>query len=545
MYEHFSSGLNKCPANYQSLTPLSFLQRSAQVYSNKTAVIHGHQQFTYKQFETRCRRFASSLAALGVRRGSTVTVMAPNIPAHLEAHYAVPMSGAVLNSVNTRLEAAGLAYILDHAETDVLMVDSEYAPVMKKALELSGRDCLVVDIVDALGPPNEPIGSTSYQELLDQGDAQYQGEEVPDEWDAISLNYTSGTTGEPKGVVYNHRGVYLNALGNLLTWQMPKHATYLWTLPMFHCNGWCFPWSTVAMGATNVCLRKVDPDLITRLMAEHQVTHFCGAPIVLSMLLNTSDEIRQRIPSGIKAMTAGAAPPAAIIEKLEAIGADITHVYGLTETYGPAAFCDWNTDWDEQTLEDRATLKSRQGVTYLVQEAVDVFFPETMEPVPADGNTLGEIMFRGNITMKGYLKNHDATAEAFQGGWFHSGDLAVKHPDGYIEIRDRSKDIIISGGENISSVEVEGALYKHPDVVAAAVVAKPDDKWGEVPCAFVELKPGATVTEQALIDHCRKQLAHFKAPKAVVFGDLPKTTTGKIQKFALRKKLAQNTHKND
>ncbi len=537
MYEHFSSGLNKCPANYQALTPLSFLQRSAQVYPNKTAVIHGRQRFTYEQFESRCRRFASSLAALGVRRGSTVTVMAPNIPAHLEAHYAVPMTGAVLNSVNTRLEAASLAYILDHAETDVLMIDSEYAPVMKKALELSGRDCTVVDIVDALGPSNEPIGSTNYQELLDQGDAQYQGEAVTDEWDAISLNYTSGTTGEPKGVVYHHRGAYLNSLGNLLTWQMPKHATYLWTLPMFHCNGWCFPWATVAAGATNVCLRKVDPDLTTRLMAEHHVTHFCSAPVVLGMLLSASDEIRQRIPSGIKAMTAGAAPPAAIIEKLEAIGADITHVYGLTETYGPAAVCDWNTDWDEQTLEDRATLKSRQGVTYLVQESIEVLSPETMEPVPADGNTLGEIMFRGNITMKGYLKNHDATAKAFQEGWFHSGDLAVKHPDGYIEIRDRSKDIIISGGENISSVEVEGALYKHPDVVIAAVVAKPDDKWGEVPCAFVELKPGASVTEQALIDHCREQLAHFKAPKAVVFGDLPKTATGKIQKFALRKKL--------
>jgi len=537
----YEIGLERGPGNCVPLTPVDFVKRSAEVYPMRTAVIHGDLNWNYATFYGRCCRLASALTKRGIGVGDTVSVIAPNIPAHLEAHYGVPMCGAVLNSINTRLDAAAIGFILDHGECSVLLVDAELAPVAKQALALSVRTPLVVDLQDPLGPSTDPIGSLTYEELLAEGDSEFHVGAIDNEWQAISLNYTSGTTGNPKGVVYHHRGAYLNALGNAHDWDMHYHPVYLWTLPMFHCNGWCFTWTVTALAGTHVCLRRVAAEPVIENLATHRVTHLCAAPIVLSAICNAPAELTSQIPAGIRIMTAGAAPPAAVIQATESLRMTVTHTYGLTETYGPCVVCAWHDEWDSAPLEERAHLKARQGVRVVALKGLEVMNPETLQPVPRDGETIGEIMFRGNVVMKGYLKNASATDEALAGGWFHSGDLAVRHPDGYIEIRDRSKDIIISGGENISSIEVEGVLYQHPAVLAAAVVAKPSEKWGETPCAFVELKPGARSTERELIDYCRRHLAHFKAPTSVVFGELPKTSTGKIQKFMLRDRVRQET----
>ena len=536
----FESGLSQTPANHEAMTPVNFLKHTAAIYSENTAVIHGELRYNYAELERRCNQLASALSKLGVGAGSTVSIIAPNIPAHLEAHFGVPMSGAVLNSINIRLDAATIAFILDHGECDVLLVDADFAEVAKAAVAASSRKPTIIDLDDSLGPKNIRIGNLTYEELLKTGDASRASHSINDEWQSLALNYTSGTTGNPKGVVYHHRGGYLNAIGNAEAWEMIQAPVYLWTLPMFHCNGWCFPWTITLKAGTHVCLREVAAEPIVENMAAHNVTHMCGAPIVLSMIANAPDVLTQKIPAGIKMMTAGAAPPAAVIAAVEALGADITHTYGLTEVYGPCVYCAWHTQWDSKSGTDRAALKARQGVPYPVLGGLEVFDPQTMKPVPSDGETIGEIMFRGNVVMKGYLKNPKATEEAFAGGWFHSGDLAVKHPDNYIEIKDRSKDIIISGGENISSIEIEGALHKHKAVMAAAVVAKPDEKWGETPCAFVELKPGAEVDSEELIAFTRDHLASFKIPKTVIFGELPKTSTGKIQKFLLRERAKES-----
>lgn len=532
----YDNNLDQSSANHEPLSPISFLRRAAEVYPDRVAVIHGPVRYTYAELYQRCRRLASALNNHGIVAGDTVAVLAPNIPAHLETHFGVPMTGAVLNAINTRLDASAIAFILDHGEAKVLLVDPELSDVARAALEECGRDIFVVDIDDALAPDADPIGKIAYEAFLDSGDPDYVCPTIADEWQAIALCYTSGTTGNPKGVVTHHRGAYLNAIGNMMAWGMTPNPVYLWTLPMFHCNGWCFPWTITALCGTHVCLRKVDPLAIYSLMKEEGVTHFCGAPTVLNMLANAPEEQRAGLQSGIKAMTAGAAPPAAVIETMEAIGISITHTYGLTEVYGPCVVCAWHDEWDDLPMDEQAALKARQGVRYSVVEGLDVMDPETMETVPADGETIGEIMFRGNVVMKGYLKNPRATEESLKGGWFHSGDLAVKHPDGYVEIRDRSKDIIISGGENISTIEVESFLFKHPAVLEAAVVAKPDDHWGETPCAFVTLKAGQSVTEDEIIAFCRDSMAKFKVPKTVVFDDLPKTSTGKIQKFVLRER---------
>tara|TARA_B110000438_G_scaffold236658_1_gene233825 strand:+ start:2180 stop:3808 length:1629 start_codon:yes stop_codon:yes gene_type:complete len=532
----YDTDLEQTPANHEPLSPISFLKRAAEVYPNRTAVIHGLMRLTYLEVFTRCRRLASALVSKGVTPGDTVAVLAPNIPAHFEAHYGVPMTGAVLNAINTRLDAATIAFILDHGEAKVLLVDPEFAAVAKAAIAESGRDLFIVDIDDPLAPEAEPLGDIAYEAFLETGDPEFTGIPIDDEWRAIALSYTSGTTGNPKGVVTHHRGAYLNAIGNMMAWGMTPHPVYLWTLPMFHCNGWCFPWTITALNGTHVCLRKVDPAAIYALMKSEGVTHFCGAPTVLNMLVNAPEELRDGLPSGIKAMTAGAAPPAAVIATMEGMGIAITHTYGLTEVYGPCVVCSWHGEWDDLPMDERAALKARQGVRYHVVEGLEVMDPDTMAPVATDGETIGEIMFRGNVVMKGYLKNPTATKDSLSGGWFHSGDLAVKHPDGYVEIRDRSKDIIISGGENISTIEVESVLYNHPAVLEAAVVAKPDDYWGETPCAFVTLKDGQSATENDIIAFCRDNMAKFKVPKTVVFDDLPKTSTGKIQKFILRER---------
>ena len=532
----YDTDLEQTPANHEPLSPISFLKRAAEVYPNRTAVIHGLMRLTYLEVFTRCRRLASALVSKGVTPGDTVAVLAPNIPAHFEAHYGVPMTGAVLNAINTRLDAATIAFILDHGEAKVLLVDPEFAAVAKAAIAESGRDLFIVDIDDPLAPEAEPLGDIAYEAFLETGDPEFTGIPIDDEWRAIALSYTSGTTGNPKGVVTHHRGAYLNAIGNMMAWGMTPHPVYLWTLPMFHCNGWCFPWTITALNGTHVCLRKVDPAAIYALMKSEGVTHFCGAPTVLNMLVNAPEELRDGLPSGIKAMTAGAAPPAAVIATMEGMGIAITHTYGLTEVYGPCVVCSWHGAWDDLPMDERAALKARQGVRYHVVEGLEVMDPDTMAPVATDGETIGEIMFRGNVVMKGYLKNPTATKDSLSGGWFHSGDLAVKHPDGYVEIRDRSKDIIISGGENISTIEVESVLYNHPAVLEAAVVAKPDDYWGETPCAFVTLKDGQSATENDIIAFCRDNMAKFKVPKTVVFDDLPKTSTGKIQKFILRER---------
>ena len=530
----YARDLDKNPANYAPLTPLSFLERTASVYPDLPSVIHGRQRYTWKETYARCRRLASALAKRGIGLDDTVAVMLPNIPAMYEAHFGVPMAGAVLNTLNTRLDADAIAFILEHGEAKLIITDKEFAPVIEKAI--AGRNIEVIDVEDPEFTGGKRLGRTTYEELLAEGDAQFAWRWPEDEWEAISLNYTSGTTGNPKGVVYHHRGAYLNAVGNILVWGMPHHSVYLWTLPMFHCNGWCFPWTMAANAGTSVCLRRVEAGPIFDLIRKHKVTHYCGAPIVHQMLINAPEEMKRGIDHKVSALVAAAAPPASMIEGMNRMGFDITHVYGLTETYGPATVCAKHPQWEHLPLGEQVRLNGRQGVRYTVEEGLTVMDPETMTPVPADGETMGEIMFRGNITMKGYLKNPKATGEAFAGGWFHSGDLGVMHPDGYVKIKDRSKDIIISGGENISSLEVEDVLYRHPAVMAAAVVARPDSKWGETPCAFVELKPGAKVSQEELIEFCRGQMAKFKAPRAIVFGELPKTSTGKIQKFVLREK---------
>ncbi len=530
-------GLGKNAANHAPLSPLTFIERTAAIYPQRASIIHGARRFTWSESYDRCRRLASALRARGIGQGDTVAVMLSNTPEMAECHFGVPMTGAVLNTLNTRLDAEAIAFMLNHGEAKVLITDREFSPTVSRALALAARDLLVIDVDDPeYAGPGERLGSVEYEALIAGGDPAFAWQGPADEWDAISLNYTSGTTGNPKGVVYHHRGAYLNAVSNIVSWGMPPHAVYLWTLPMFHCNGWCFPWTMAANAGTNVCLRRVEAKAVLDAIREHKVTHYCGAPIVHSMLINAPPEWREGISHKVSALVAAAPPPASMIEGMNRIGFDITHVYGLTETYGPAAVCARHPEWSELPLEEQVRLNGRQGVRYHMQEGVTVMDPETMQPVPRDGETMGEIMFRGNITMKGYLKNPKATEEAFQGGWYHSGDLAVMQPDGYVKIKDRSKDVIISGGENISSVEVEDVLYRHAAVLAAAVVASPDPKWGEVPCAFIELKEGAQATEDEFIAFCRERMARFKVPKKVVFGPLPKTSTGKIQKFVLREK---------
>ena len=538
-YEH---DLDKNPANYQPLTPLTFLARSAAVYPDHTAIIHGTQRFTYAEFYARARRLASALAKHGIKKGETVSAMLANTPAMLEAHYGVPMTGAVLNTLNTRLDAQIIAFSLDHAETKVLLTDKEFSATVREALKLAkAAKPLVIDYDDPeFDTPGETIGSIGYEDFIAGGDPEFVWQMPADEWDAISLNYTSGTTGNPKGVVYHHRGAYLLAQGNVITASMKKHPVYLWTLPMFHCNGWCFPWTMSVIGGTHVCLRWVRPDAIWQALDEHKVTHLCGAPIVMSTILNAPDEHKRSLDHTVEFFTAAAPPPEAVLAAMSDAGFNVTHLYGLTETYGPAVVNDWNADWDALEPGKRAARKARQGVRYAALEDLDVIDPQTMTPVPRNAETIGEVMFRGNIVMKGYLKNPAASLEAFAGGWFHSGDLSVMHPDGYIQLKDRSKDIIISGGENISSIEVEDALYKHPAIQAAAVVAKPDEKWGETPCAVIELKPNAQLTADEVIAHCRTNLAHFKCPRHVIFAELPKTSTGKIQKFKLREMVADD-----
>jgi fatty-acyl-CoA synthase len=532
----YASGLERNEANYTPLTPVSFLAKAAYTYPLRTAVIHGDVRRNWQETYARCRRLACALEKRGIRRGDTVAAMLPNVPAMMELHFGPAMIGAVLNPLNTRLDAESIAFMLDHGEAKALFTDREFSATIAKALQLAKAKPLVIDVDDGLYEGGEALGELEYEAFLAEGDPEFAWRFPPDEWDSITLNYTSGTTGNPKGVVYHYRGAYLNAINNILDWSMPKFAVYLWTLPMFHCNGWCFNWTMAAAAGTNVCLRKVDAKLILDLIRTHKVTHYCGAPIVHSMLLNAPAELRQGIDHEVHCLVAAAPPPAAVIEGMAKMGFDITHVYGLTETYGPAAVCAKQPEWSALPVEEQVRKNGRQGVAYLLQEGMAVMDAQSMKPVPADGETMGEIMFRGNITMKGYLKNPGASEEAFRGGWFHSGDLAVMQPDGYVKIKDRSKDVIISGGENISSQEVEDVLHGHPAVMLAAVVAQPDPKWGETPCAFIELKDGASATAEELIDFCRARMARFKAPKSVVFGPLPKTSTGKIQKFLLRER---------
>jgi len=541
----YEQGLERNSANFTPITPLLFLERSAEVYPDRLAVIHGKLRQTWKQTYERCRRLASALQKHGIGLGDTVAVMLPNTPPMVEAHFGIPMAGAVLNALNTRLDPESIAFMLNHGEAKVVIVDPEFSGVMKKAIEMakkeSGREFLLIDVEEKeFDIPGEMLGNLTYEQFLAEGDPEFAWQLPTDEWQAICLNYTSGTTGNPKGVVYHHRGAAINAVSNILDWDINKHPVYLWTLPMFHCNGWCFPWTVAARAGVNVCLRRVDAQNIFAAIKEYQVSHYCAAPIVHNLLVNAPDEMKVCVPAGVKGLIAGAAPPASIIEGMEKLGFDLTHVYGLTEVYGPAAVCVKQDAWNDLDIGERARLNARQGVRYHMQQAITVLDPETMKPVPADGETMGEIMFKGNIAMKGYLKNEKATKEAFEGGWFHSGDLAVMNPDGYVKIKDRSKDIIISGGENISSIEVEDVLYRHPAVITAAVVAKPDPKWGETPCAFLEIKPGSQVTAEDIIAHCKQHLAGFKVPKMIIFGDVPKTSTGKIQKFALRKQAGSN-----
>lgn len=536
----YDQHLERNSANHAPLSPLGFIARTAEVYPERLAVVHGTLRRNWGETYARCRQLASSLHKAGVGKNDTVAVMLPNTPPMVEAHFGVPMAGAVLNALNTRLDAETIAFMLDHGEAKVLIVDPEFTGVVAKALKLRQRSAplLVIQVEDALyGPAAEQVGSLDYDDFVAGGDAGFDWQLPADEWDAIALNYTSGTTGNPKGVVYHHRGAAINAISNVLEWDMPKHAVYLWTLPMFHCNGWCFPWTMAALAGTNVCLRRIDPVAIFDAIQRHRVGFFSAAPVVLNMLVNAPTSVRRRATHPVQAMTGGAAPPAAVIEAMEQLGVGVTHLYGLTETYGPSISCAWHDEWDGLPLPERAALKARIGVRKLNVEAVQVV-DAALLPVPADGATLGEIVLRGNTLMKGYYRNPTATADAFAGGWFHSGDLAVVHPDGYIEIKDRIKDIIISGGENISTVEIESVLYRHPDVLEAAVVARPDPTWGETPCAFVTLKDGATSSADDIVAYCRQHLARFKAPRTVVFGALPKTATGKIQKFVLREQAA-------
>ncbi|MCG5246411.1 acyl-CoA synthetase [Methylorubrum extorquens] len=536
----YDRDLDPNPANFQPLTPLTYLDRAARTFPDRVAVIHGPLRRSYADLYARCRRLAAALAARGIGRGDTVAVLLANTPAMIECHYGVPMTGAVLNTLNTRLDAGALAFCLDHGEAKAFIVDREFARIGREALDKAGVSPLVIDYDDPeFTGDSAPVGETDYEDFLAAGDPDFDWAMPGDEWDAISLNYTSGTTGDPKGVVYHHRGAALLSLGNVITAGLPQHAVYLWTLPMFHCNGWCFPWTLSIVAGTHVCLRQVRAPAMYAALAEHGVTHLSGAPIVMSTLLNAPEAQKRPLPRRVHFLTAAAPPPEAVLAAMGEAGFDVTHLYGLTETYGPAVVNAWHEDWDALSRDEQARKKARQGVRYPVLEGLDVRDPETMESLPADGTSLGEVMFRGNVVMRGYLKNPASTEAAFKGGWFRSGDLGVKHPDGYIQLKDRSKDIIISGGENISSIEVEDALFKHPAVAAAAVVAKPDAKWGETPCAFIELKEGREATSEELVAWCRERLAPYKLPRHVVFGELPKTSTGKVQKFVLREKARE------
>jgi fatty-acyl-CoA synthase len=531
----YDQHLDKVEANYFPLTPVSFLKRSALVYPNKTAVIHGERKYSYRELYQRCLRLASALKARGIGKGDTVSVMAPNVPEMLEAHYGVPMAGAVLNALNYRLDADTIRFIMNHAHTRVLITDREFSETIEKALDGVDERPVVIDIDDPLFEGGKLLGEKDYEAFLEEGSLDFDPAPPKDEWQSLSLNYTSGTTGNPKGVVYHHRGAYLNAIGQVLAFGLDAETVYLWTLPMFHCNGWCYTWGVTAAAGTHVCLRRVDPAFIFPMIKQHRVTHMCGAPIVLNMLVHAPAEVKIAFDHVVEVATGGAAPPSRVIESMGELGFRVLHLYGLTESYGPATLCAWQQDWDSLDMENKATQMARQGVVYHTMETLTVADPETLEPVPADGATIGELMLRGNTVMKGYLKNPGATDDAFKGGWFHTGDLAVRHPDGYVEVKDRSKDIIITGGENVSSLEVEELLYKHPDIMEAAVVARPDDHWGETVCAFVTLKSDAgEVADEAIMNWCRDKIAGFKVPRTVVFGSLPKTSTGKIQKYVLR-----------
>jgi len=535
----YEKGLDKNAANFAQLTPLSFLQRSASVYPERVAIIHGDREFTWSQTYTRSCLLASALQKTGLGKGDTVSFMGANTPEVFEAHFGVPMTGAILNALNVRLDAKAIAFILEHAETKVLFTDKEFSHTISQALELLSNKPIVIDIDDPDYEEGQLLGQQNYEDFIATGDATYRCFQIEDEWQAISLNYTSGTTGDPKGVVYHHRGAYLNAISNALCWNLPAHPVYLWTLPMFHCNGWCFPWTLAAVAGTSVCLRQVRAEAIYQAIRKYKVSHFCGAPVVLNTLLNANETMKQGIEHKVSAMTAGAAPPAAVIAGMENMGFDVTHVYGLTETYGPCVVCAPKQEWSQLSVDDRAEMLARQGVRAPLQDELMVADPTSMEPVPQDGKTMGEIFMRGNLVMKGYLKNPKTTGASFAGGWFHSGDLAVWYEDGYVQIKDRSKDIIISGGENISSLEVESVLFSHPKILEAAVVASPDEKWGEVPCAFVSLKPGEQMTKEELISYCREELAKFKIPKKIVFGPIEKTSTGKVQKYLLRDQASE------
>ena len=539
MSNHFETGLPQNPANYTPLSPITFLTRTAFVHPQRTSVIHGNRHWTWDETYKRCCKLASALSKRGIGKGDTVSILAPNIPAIFEAHFGVLMTGAVLNTINTRLEAETLTNIFEHAETKVLLTDREFSPLIKETLAKVKRKILVIDIDDPEIVSGEFLGELEYEAFLAEGNPDFEAVLPENDWQAVSLNYTSGTTGAPKGVVYHTRGAYLLATGNVLAWEMPHRPVYLWTLPMFHCNGWCFPWTITMLAGTHVCLRKVTAKNIYDSIAEHRVTHLCGAPIVMNMIGSAPQEEQRDLPHRVEMLTAAAPPPPTVIARMEEVGFNVTHVYGLTEVYGPSVVCEWQEDWAGKDKSTQAQLKGRQGVRYHVLEGLKVVDPETMKAVPADGETMGEVLMQGNIVMKGYLKNPEETAKAFKGGWFHSGDLGVLHPDGYIELKDRSKDIIISGGENISSVEIENVLYQHEAILEAAVVARPDEKWGETPCAFVVLKSAATLNENEVIQFCRTKLSGFKIPKNIVFSELPKTSTGKIRKSVLREQAKQ------